>query len=170
MKCWRRGNHKPSTRKAKTVKATKIPMMVVEIATVLKRIRISAAIHVNKFNRPMCAKAGVSTRVASSSARRSMSRRASRKLARVDVTFGDLDLSTVSGSFHFAPDKAMTKASQLGHMTVSELVAFTFQSFNVSHSISALSFGDHFPGIESPLDGVTRHVMMGMACTSTTSK
>lgn len=75
--------------------------------------------------------------------------------------YGDLDLTTVHGNFHFAPDKAMTQASKLGHMTVNELVAFTFQSFNVSHSIRALSFGNHFPGIESPLDDVTRHVLDG---------
>ena len=50
------------------------------------------------------------------------------------------------------------QASKLGHFTVSELVSFTFQSFNISHEIKSLSFGNTLPGITNPLDNVVRNI------------
>ena len=44
---------------------------------------------------------------------------------------------------------------------MSELVSFTFQSFNISHEIKSLSFGNTFPGITNPLDNVVRKISDG---------
>ena len=46
----------------------------------------------------------------------------------------------------------------MGFFNLLDLIAFTFDQFNISHTINSLSFGDNFPGIKSPLDGESRIV------------
>lgn len=76
--------------------------------------------------------------------------------------FGELELSKGSGQFHIAPHKKIHQGGkdnqQQGLFNLMDLISFTFDQFNVSHTINTLSFGDNFPGINSPLDGQTRKV------------
>ncbi|EGG17141.1 endoplasmic reticulum-golgi intermediate compartment protein 3 [Cavenderia fasciculata] len=70
--------------------------------------------------------------------------------------YGFINVNKVAGNFHFAPGKSF----QQHHMHVHDLQAFK-GSFNLSHSINRLSFGNDFPGIKNPLDGVTKTEMVG---------
>eukprot|EP00600_Ochromonadales_sp_CCMP1393_P000950 CAMPEP_0174978192 /NCGR_PEP_ID=MMETSP0004_2-20121128/14050_1 /TAXON_ID=420556 /ORGANISM="Ochromonas sp., Strain CCMP1393" /LENGTH=375 /DNA_ID=CAMNT_0016229503 /DNA_START=137 /DNA_END=1264 /DNA_ORIENTATION=+ len=89
--------------------------------------------------------------------------------------YGSLELNRGAGHFHIAPHKKIhqsgTQADQKGQpgsqrqlggpgglFNLMDLISFTFDQFNVSHTINTLSFGDNFPGIKSPLDGETRQI------------
>jgi hypothetical protein len=51
------------------------------------------------------------------------------------------------GHFHIAPHKAMQpQRGAIGTLTLLDLIFFTFEQFNVTHTINSLSFGDQFPG------------------------
>ncbi|KAD6454361.1 hypothetical protein E3N88_09067 [Mikania micrantha] len=63
--------------------------------------------------------------------------------------FGSLEVNKVAGNFHFV------KSFHLSNMHVShDAKAFGEDNYNISHMINKLSFGDHYPGIVNPLDGV----------------
>ncbi|KAK4740861.1 hypothetical protein SAY87_024449 [Trapa incisa] len=64
--------------------------------------------------------------------------------------YGFLEVNKVAGNFHFAPGKSFQQANVHMH----DLLAFQKDSFNISHKINRLSFGDYFPGVVNPLDGV----------------
>ncbi|KAL0352398.1 UNVERIFIED_CONTAM: Endoplasmic reticulum-Golgi intermediate compartment protein 3, partial [Sesamum calycinum] len=64
--------------------------------------------------------------------------------------YGFLDVNKVAGNFHFAPGKSF----QQSNVHVHDLLAFHKDSFNISHRINRLAFGDYFPGAVNPLDGV----------------
>ena len=79
--------------------------------------------------------------------------------------YGSLELNQGSGHFHIAPHKKLHQtagsiggAQALGLFNLMDLISFTFDQFNVSHTINTLSFGENFPGITSPLDGQSRRV------------
>eukprot|EP01042_Synura_sphagnicola_P000180 gene180-181_t len=75
--------------------------------------------------------------------------------------YGQLSLSQASGSFYIAPHKSLHKESIKlagGLFDLLELIAFTFDQFNISHAVNSLTFGDQFPGISSPLDGQVRRL------------
>jgi hypothetical protein len=72
--------------------------------------------------------------------------------------FGQVQLNKASGHFHFAPHKKLHESGNNGLFNLMELISFTFEQFNITHTINSLSFGDHFPGISSPLDGQKRKV------------
>ena len=55
--------------------------------------------------------------------------------------FGRLDVPKVPGSFHFGPSPAL----QTVYQHVTELISYTYTSFNVSHKVNALSFGPYIP-------------------------
>jgi hypothetical protein len=62
--------------------------------------------------------------------------------------------SQVAGNFHIAPGKSF----QQSHMHVHDLELFKFaQGFNLSHRIDKLSFGQEYPGLVNPLDGVFKN-------------
>ncbi|KAK9073947.1 hypothetical protein SSX86_006545 [Deinandra increscens subsp. villosa] len=62
---------------------------------------------------------------------------------------GSLEVNKVAGNFHFV------KSFHLANMHVShDVKSFEDDSYNISHKINKLSFGDHYPGIINPLDGV----------------
>lgn len=63
--------------------------------------------------------------------------------------YGTLVVNKVAGNFHFVPGKSF-------HLSdfVADLIMFQKGMYNVSHRINKLAFGDHFPGIVNPLDGV----------------
>lgn len=77
--------------------------------------------------------------------------------------YGRLGLSRNAGHFHIAPHKKLhtggPDGSQPGLFNLMDLIAFTFDQFNVSHTVNSLSFGDNFPGITSPLDGQVRSLV-----------
>ncbi|XP_073315920.1 uncharacterized protein [Primulina huaijiensis] len=64
--------------------------------------------------------------------------------------YGFLDVNRVAGNFHFAPGKSF----QQSNVHVHDLLAFQKDSFNISHKVNRLAFGDYFPGVVNPLDGV----------------
>ena len=73
--------------------------------------------------------------------------------------YGTLVLNKASGHFHIAPHKQLhTGGAQTGLFNLMDLISFTFDQFNITHTINSLSFGDHFPGINSPLDGQHRAI------------
>ncbi|OMO94286.1 hypothetical protein COLO4_16433 [Corchorus olitorius] len=63
--------------------------------------------------------------------------------------YGFLEVNKVAGNFHFAPGKSF----QQSNVHVHDLLAFQKESFNISHKINRLAFGDYFPGVVNPLDG-----------------
>lgn len=64
--------------------------------------------------------------------------------------YGFLEVNKVAGNFHFAPGKSF----QQSNVHVHDLLAFQKDSFNISHKINRLAYGDYFPGVVNPLDGV----------------
>jgi hypothetical protein len=68
------------------------------------------------------------------------------------IVFGYLEVNKVAGNFHFAPGKSF----QQHHVHVHDLQPFGMKSFNLTHTIHRLSFGQNYPGIDNPLDGVTQ--------------
>lgn len=75
--------------------------------------------------------------------------------------YGRLELNHQSGNFHIAPHKKLHTGGtpeQQGLFNLMDLISFTFDQFNITHTINSLSFGDNFPGIRSPLDGKTNMV------------
>lgn len=64
--------------------------------------------------------------------------------------YGFLDVNKVAGNFHFAPGKSF----QQSNVHVHDLLAFQKDSFNISHNVNRLAFGEYFPGVVNPLDGV----------------
>ncbi|XP_072953574.1 uncharacterized protein [Typha angustifolia] len=63
--------------------------------------------------------------------------------------YGFLEVNKVAGNFHFAPGKSF----QQSNMHVHDLLPFQKDSFNISHKINRLTFGEYFPGVLNPLDG-----------------
>lgn len=75
--------------------------------------------------------------------------------------YGTVELNKASGHFHIVPHnniRSLKNGRQGGAINLMDLLSFTFDQFNVSHTVNSLSFGNHFPGISSPLDGEVRHV------------
>ncbi|WOL06418.1 endoplasmic reticulum-Golgi intermediate compartment protein 3-like [Canna indica] len=74
--------------------------------------------------------------------------------------YGFLEVKKVAGNFHFAPGKSF----QQSNMHVHDLLPFQKESFNISHKINRLAFGEYFPGVINPLDGVqwVQHTQYGM--------
>ncbi|XP_077241504.1 uncharacterized protein LOC143882013 [Tasmannia lanceolata] len=63
---------------------------------------------------------------------------------------GFLEVNKVAGSVHFAPGKSFQQSNFL----FQDLLAFQSESYNISHKINKLTFGEEFPGVVNPLDGV----------------
>ncbi|XAR62174.1 hypothetical protein NMG60_11016826 [Bertholletia excelsa] len=74
--------------------------------------------------------------------------------------YGSLEVNKVAGNFHFAPGKSFHQSG----VHVHDLLAFQRDSFNISHKINRLAFGEYFPGIMNPLDRVqwTQETPSGM--------
>ncbi|KAL3892160.1 hypothetical protein ACJMK2_004394 [Sinanodonta woodiana] len=64
--------------------------------------------------------------------------------------YGMIKVNKVAGNVHFAPGKSF----QQHHVHVHDLQAFGSEKFNLSHRIAHMSFGDEYPGIINPLDGM----------------
>eukprot|EP00936_MAST-01D_sp_MAST-1D-sp1_P002442 g2442.t1 len=67
---------------------------------------------------------------------------------------GNFQVPKVSGNFHFGPSKSFQHA----HLYTFDLMSYTTEGFNISHTVNSLSFGPAFPERDSPLDGVSRAV------------
>ncbi|GER55520.1 endoplasmic reticulum-Golgi intermediatecompartment protein [Striga asiatica] len=63
---------------------------------------------------------------------------------------GSLEVNRVAGNFHFAPGKSIHHQN----FQLLDLLNIQTESYNISHKINKLSFGDSIPGIVNPLDGV----------------
>ncbi|XP_076921190.1 uncharacterized protein LOC143582544 [Bidens hawaiensis] len=62
--------------------------------------------------------------------------------------YGSLEVNKVAGNFHFV------RSFHQSSVHIPDLFSFQEDSYNISHKINKLSFGDHYPGIVNPLDGV----------------
>ncbi|KAD5317994.1 hypothetical protein E3N88_17940 [Mikania micrantha] len=62
--------------------------------------------------------------------------------------YGSLEVNKVAGSFHFI------KSFHQSSIHILDLLTFNEDSYNISHKINKLAFGDYYPGIVNPLDGV----------------
>lgn len=72
--------------------------------------------------------------------------------------YGYLMVSKVAGNFHIAPGKSF----QGHHAHVHDLQIFGKDAqWDMSHTITQLSFGDNYPGIVNPLDGVRKTAESG---------
>jgi len=58
----------------------------------------------------------------------------------------------VAGNFHVAPGKSY----QNHHTHIHDMQLFKKSAWDLSHRIDKLSFGDDFPGLINPLDGVSK--------------
>lgn len=63
---------------------------------------------------------------------------------------GFLEVNKVAGSFHFAPAKSFYQSN----IHLFDLMAIQMENSNITHKINKLSFGQEFPGVVNPLDGV----------------
>lgn len=61
-------------------------------------------------------------------------------------------VNKVAGNFHFAPGKS----GEMGHQHIHESMPFEVDTFNVSHKIHRLGFGEDYPGLKNPLDNADR--------------
>ncbi|CAN7065464.1 unnamed protein product [Brassica oleracea var. botrytis] len=74
--------------------------------------------------------------------------------------FGFLEVNKVAGSFHFVPGKTFRQSG----FHLQDLLVFQGDSYNISHKVNRLTFGERFPGVVNPLDGVqwTQETLNGM--------
>ncbi|CAO2815528.1 unnamed protein product [Amaranthus hypochondriacus] len=63
---------------------------------------------------------------------------------------GFLEVNKVAGTFHFIPGKTF----QLSDFFFGDFISVQNDNYNISHKINKLNFGDYFPGLVNPLDGV----------------
>ncbi|KAL6778898.1 hypothetical protein ACKKBG_A04140 [Auxenochlorella protothecoides x Auxenochlorella symbiontica] len=69
--------------------------------------------------------------------------------------YGALSINKVAGNLHLAPGKSY----QAGHMHVHDTSPFVGEVFDFSHTIDNLAFGQEYPGMHNPLDGVDVHAV-----------
>lgn len=67
--------------------------------------------------------------------------------------YGALLVNKVAGNFHLAPGRSF----QQGAAHVHDLTPFTGRTFDLTHTVHSLSFGEPYPGMHNPLDGA--HVL-----------
>lgn len=67
---------------------------------------------------------------------------------------GYLLVNKVLGNFHIAPGKSFQ--ADHAHVHDVDLLRAGGSSFNLSHTVHRLSFGEDFPGIKNPLDDVAK--------------
>ena len=64
--------------------------------------------------------------------------------------YGSIEVNKVAGNFHIAPGRSLKNAHGHSH----DMAALSFSdSFNTTHVINSLSFGDEYEGRVDPLDG-----------------
>eukprot|EP01118_Nematostelium_gracile_P008063 TRINITY_DN264_c0_g1_i1.p1 TRINITY_DN264_c0_g1~~TRINITY_DN264_c0_g1_i1.p1 ORF type:complete len:305 (-),score=60.00 TRINITY_DN264_c0_g1_i1:3-917(-) len=73
---------------------------------------------------------------------------------------GTLETFKVRGEFHIAFGRKAEAANALSH--IHRFSPAEIKKFNSSHTITRLSFGEDFPGVIQPLDGVTKTVEAGL--------
>ncbi|KAL8167076.1 hypothetical protein V2J09_008575 [Rumex salicifolius] len=59
---------------------------------------------------------------------------------------GFLEVNKLAGNFHFAPGKSFHQSG----VHVHDILAFQKESYNLSHNINKLAFGDYIPGVVVP--------------------
>lgn len=64
---------------------------------------------------------------------------------------GTVMVEKVIGSFHFAPGKSYQAGG--GNIHVHDIASLTKKSYNMSHTIFKLAFGENYPTLVNPLDG-----------------
>uniref|UniRef100_A0A7N0T4K7 Endoplasmic reticulum-Golgi intermediate compartment protein 3 n=1 Tax=Kalanchoe fedtschenkoi TaxID=63787 RepID=A0A7N0T4K7_KALFE len=64
---------------------------------------------------------------------------------------GILEINKVAGNFHFSPKKKFNSSN----FHLFDFLEFQHDNYNMTHKINKLAFGDHFPGVVNPLDGVS---------------
>jgi len=71
---------------------------------------------------------------------------------------GFILVNKVAGNFHFAPGRSIQQGTGTH---VHDYSPFEVEHFNSSHIIHSLGFGEKYPGINNPLDGVYKMIPKG---------
>lgn len=71
---------------------------------------------------------------------------------------GIIALSTGGGDFHIAPGHSLEYFGNEEHITFEQMIMSVFETFNCSHTIHKLHFGQDFPNNINQLDGQSRNV------------
>lgn len=71
--------------------------------------------------------------------------------------FGYIDVNRVAGNFHIAPGRSF----QQHHVHVHDLQPFSSSEFNLTHTINHVTFGEHTPEKEGPLNNLNVVAEMG---------
>jgi hypothetical protein len=71
---------------------------------------------------------------------------------------GIVALSTGGGNFHIAPGHSLEQFGNEAKLTFVDIIVGAFETFNASHTIHKLHFGNDFPGNTYQLDGQDRFV------------
>eukprot|EP00002_Diphylleia_rotans_P026275 TRINITY_DN5228_c0_g1_i4.p1 TRINITY_DN5228_c0_g1~~TRINITY_DN5228_c0_g1_i4.p1 ORF type:complete len:306 (-),score=56.67 TRINITY_DN5228_c0_g1_i4:74-991(-) len=75
--------------------------------------------------------------------------------------YGFLEVNKVAGNFHFAPGRTV----QINGLHMHDTRRFDQNGIDLSHTIRHLSFGDHFPGVVYPLNGISKQAPEGWITT-----
>eukprot|EP01080_Neovahlkampfia_damariscottae_P004907 gene4907-8496_t len=70
---------------------------------------------------------------------------------------GYILVNKVAGNIHLIPGKSTQTAGGISH----EYTSYEIEHFNTSHIIHSLGFGEKYPGLQNPLDGVKRIIPKG---------
>lgn len=70
--------------------------------------------------------------------------------------WGSLMVNKVAGNVHFA----VGHSYQQGAMHIHDMAPFADKALDFTHTIRALSFGEAYPGMKNPLDGISQSVPM----------
>ena len=74
--------------------------------------------------------------------------------------YGLMDLNKAAGHFHIAPHRNAHKDKAVSNsvLTLLDFISFTFDQFNITHTVNYLAFGDQYPGINTPLVNQKRNI------------
>eukprot|EP01029_Cantina_marsupialis_P024242 TRINITY_DN61801_c0_g1_i1.p1 TRINITY_DN61801_c0_g1~~TRINITY_DN61801_c0_g1_i1.p1 ORF type:complete len:393 (+),score=92.99 TRINITY_DN61801_c0_g1_i1:129-1307(+) len=75
------------------------------------------------------------------------------------MTVGTVKVHKVAGAFHVA----MGESQQRGHAHIHYFDPSKLSTFNATHTINSLTFGDEFEGQQNPLNGIDRVMDHGFA-------
>lgn len=72
---------------------------------------------------------------------------------------GNVALGTGGGNFHFVPSKSLENFGHESELTLADYLATAFETYNVTHTIHRLHFGQAMPGQKYQLDGEERTII-----------
>lgn len=71
---------------------------------------------------------------------------------------GNIALGTGGGNLHIVPGRSLENFGHEKELSLSDFLTATFETYNVTHTIHRLRFGNQFAGQTNQLDGQTRTI------------